>query len=265
MQNLNSISFLILLFISNTIFISYSQSNVNSRTENTKTNTCECCDLSEEDMVKHFPITCKNDSIILCRKGSMNGMDWTSFLSQNTLYDNYPLYNCQTGKYIAKKKYAASVSATYKNKALIIFSEWDFIAYDTINEKWIASLRIPTYKEQIYAKNSQIQKSEPEFILTPPKLNQKAIDEINTMFENKIKKMSLISDSKLIDYLLISALNGDKKSIERLRNFRAIIPKAPFDDDEDITLSVSLDILNNFEKYKLDNEIEYLDLKQYGK
>lgn len=225
-------------------------------------NECKC-NLSDMEMTKQFPITPNNDSVILCRKGSINGMDWTSFLSQKVLNDYFSIYDCQTEKYIKTK--LPSVSVTYKDKSLIIFSHKEFIAYDSINEKWIERLQIYVYKEKIYAQDNQIHKSVPEFVLTPPFLTPKAIKEIDEMFENKRRKTSNISNSRLVEYLLVSALNGDEKSKERLQNFQNIIPSR-FEGDEEnnpSNLSESLEILNTFEKHILNHKVEYLDLKKY--
>ena len=264
MKILSNLFILFFVYIPSLILFSCSQSDANSELTLTKDNVCKC-NLSDLEMTKKFPITAKNDSIIICRKGIINGMDWTTFLSQNVLNDYFPIYNCQTDKGIRGK--FSSISATYQDKSLIIFSHKDFIAYDVINEKWIEKLRLDVYKEKIFAHNSQIGKSEPVFVLTPPLLNKKAIDEIDKMYEDKVKNLNnRFSSWLLVEYLLIAALNGDEKSKLRLQNFQNSIPTRSGDGENNPpNLALALEILDDFEKYKLGNEIEYLDLEKRAK
>ena len=251
---------LILLLIINQTFASCSAGDANTKVATG--NECKCA-LSDAEMAQQFPISSKNDSVILCRKGSINGLDWTAFLSKKVLNDYFAIYNCQTGKYI-KSKYP-DISVTYSDKSLILFSHKEFIAYDTTNEKWIGKLQMDIYKERVYAMNGNIQKSEPEFIFTPPKLSRKAIKEIDSMFDMKIKSLGNINSNSLVEYLLIGALNGDLKSKERLENFQTLVPKGLSDKQENNpdNLAPSLEILHDFEKYKLNNEVQYLDLTKY--
>lgn len=225
-------------------------------------NECKC-NLSDMEMTRQFPITSNNDRIVLCKKGSINGKDWTSFLSQNVLNDYFSIYDCQTEQYIKAK--LPSFSATYKDRALIIFSHREFISYDAVNEKWLERLQIYVYREKIYAQENQIHKSIPEFVLTPPLLTPKAIDEVDKMFESKLRKVSQVTSSYLVEHLLVAALNGDEKSKKRLHNFQKIIPQRFKGDEENnpSNLAESLEILNDFEQYIIDHKVEYLDLKNY--
>lgn len=227
--------------------------------------TTHVCDCKTSETVGHefFPITSIANEIILCKQGTMNGMDWTAFLKDNVLNDHFKIYDFQSEKFL-KTKFPA-VSLTYKDQHLIAFSHLQLNAYDCVNETWVSPLEMNFYKEKIYAQNGKIHTSTPEFIFTPPKLTAKAIADVNAKFEEKLKNPNNMDSSSLVEYLFLAAVNGDQKSVERLRNFQKLMP-ITYDVDPNVApanLDLMLEILKDFETHKRTHEVEYLDLKIY--
>jgi hypothetical protein len=232
--------------------------NCCSQKENTisaKTDIECTCKLTDEEIQNNFPVLAVNDSLIICKKNKVNGMNWPDYLSKNKFYTEYTVFNCQNNEYI-KGKFSNDNAFSYAGKSLILYSKKEFMVYDTIKNR-LHRLPIDVYKEKIYAENGEVKKSTAEFVLTPPKYNSKTIQEVNIQFQ---KKKQNPSSYYVVDYLLGAALNDDQISKERLYNFDKIFPKH----DEKNNLDQALIILKEYESYKKNGgKIRFLDVTKF--
>ncbi|ESU18405.1 hypothetical protein FCR2A7T_29930 [Flavobacterium cauense R2A-7] len=212
--------------------------------------------MTDEEMENIFPVSAINDSIIICKKNKVNGVNWADFLEKNKFYTDFTIFNCQTNESI-KGEFSRDNSFSYETKSLIIYSKKEFWVYDTIKNK-LDRIAIDVYKERIYAENGKIKKAK-EFILTPAKYDSKALRDVNNHFEKKKKDPS---SDYIVDYLLGAALNGDNISKKRLLDFNQIFPNH----DEKNNLDQALIVLKDFENFKKNGgKIKFLDLSQYPK
>lgn len=254
------------IIIVTVLFTSLTIYNCSSKKKNTVENKkenivatitkIECdCKLTDEEIDNNFPVSAINDSLIICKKNKVNGMNWADFLLKNKFYTDYKVFNCQANEYI-KGEFDLYNSFSYKNKSLILYSKKEFMVFDTIKNR-MQRVPIDVYKEKIYAENGEVKRAKTEFILKPAKYNLKSIQEVNVQFERKKQKPS---SYYVVDYLLGAALNGDQISKDRLRNFDQIFPNH----DEKNNLDVALIILRDFENYKKKGgEVKYLDVSVY--
>ena len=221
-----------------------------------KDTLCEC-ELTELQMAEKYPVTHIHDSLVLCKIGSINHKTWIDFLSGNKLHNGISVFNCKTNKTL-KSKYR-STSVSYKEKSLIIYSDRNFVVYDSIHNEWVLDLVVDVYKERIHVENGKIIKSEPEIILNPPKYNQKAIDEVHRRIALKKKNPRSIYLKK---YLLAAALNGDSLSREYLLRFTEFFPN----DHESNHGNEEEEILKDFEAFIANGgKRTYLDLTIYSR
>jgi hypothetical protein len=245
-------------FIITAVFTLLTICNCFSQKENTvinKTKTTCDCKLTDEEIENNFPVAAINDSLIICRTNKVNGLTWPDFLNKNKFRSDYAIFNCQTNEYI-KGRFGANNTFSYQDKSLVLYSGKEFMVYDTIKNR-LQRVSIDVYKEKIYAENGAVKRSKPEFILTPPKYNSKAIHDVNVQFEKKKQKPH---SYYVVDYLLGAALNGDRISKDRLRNFDRLFPKH----DEKNNLEEALIILKDFENYKKNGgETKFLDVSVY--
>lgn len=208
------------------------------------------CKGSPEELMQYFPVSAKNDSVVVCDTGKVSYQDngkttkaiFVEFLKMRTLATDRKIWDCAKDKQLTFKYYNYAI--TYKSKRLVVLSEKMFYIYND-KLKQLTPRFSPTYSEELYAKNGELLVTTPRMILEPLKLEQAAIAIIHKRFDELLVRKPQDYQSQLADWLLGAALSGDKIAEDRLRKFNKHFTVPP---SEQGLLDDNIAILTDYQK-----------------
>lgn len=226
------------------------------------------CEVSNYDMNLKFPITANNDSIIICRKGVIEGKKWFEFMKNNRFNKgigilNDELINCKTGEIIIDNHWNKIL--LYSGDSLIVYRWIEFANYDSINDVWRTVNDIKIYRETISASGDIVVVSPKKIILKPIYQSPLAFKKVDTIYYQQTNNIGGENIGYLSAVLLSAALCGDTISSRRLLNltkkFEFSLKNNPYLKE---SIKIKVDILNDYNEFiQSGNKREYIDMTVY--
>ncbi len=213
-----------------------------------------CNRFSSRENSERQSLSAYNDSVVVLTRGKVDNQNWSEFLCNNTLYQDFKIINCLEGKEI--ETWHKDYSIHYENKCFQINYHRKISVYNTIKKEWEDLLEGYDYQDKIYAENGKL-KTKRNLIINPAPYQPIALQLLDKQYKTELENGNFKNSYNLRKRLFEAALGGHQLSRKRFLDLKNKLPESENLDEE-------IKILMEYETYlKNGGKRIFLNLSEY--